>query len=381
MNPFRIVLLSWLAAILLAGCSAEPVVPTPTAVLTATLAQITKTPAVTPTSAPMPLSQPGPYFASKREYQLESGGRKLGITVWYPAIKPEGYAGTVAHKAKPDASGAPYPLLLSSTMLGNEFAPHLVTHGFVIAGVNGLGPSKTWGPWLVEYPAQIVFMLDQIATQPLEGLEGMMDAENAGAFGYSFDGYDALALGGARVDPEFYLEQCAQAPQRQPPLEEWYIEYICAAAKDWEAFVAAAGDTAKTSEDGLWQPMTDRRIRAVMPMAPEGAMLFGERGLRAVDRPMLIIGATEDKGYMGCPYDLEAVPIYQGVKAPDRALISFVGQGHMMIWDLEPKLRMKHFATAFFGYHLQGRQDYAAYFSQDFVAQYSDLAWGAYVQK
>jgi hypothetical protein len=37
---------------------------------------------------------------------------------------------------------------------------------------------------------------------------------------------------------------------------------------------------------------------------------------------------------------------------------------------------MAHFAVAFFGYHLQGRQDLAGYFSEDFVAQHDDLVWG-----
>ena len=32
--------------------------------------------------------------------------------------------------------------------------------------------------------------------------------------------------------------------------------------------------------------------------------------------------------------------------------------------------------VAFFGYHLQGRDDYAEYFSEEFVAQHDDLAWG-----
>ena len=45
----------------------------------------------------------------------------------------------------------------------------------------------------------------------LKGLEGMIDAEYAGVMGYSFDGYNALAMSGARVDPEFYLSQCANA--------------------------------------------------------------------------------------------------------------------------------------------------------------------------
>jgi hypothetical protein len=40
--------------------------------------------------------------------------------------------------------------------------------------------------------------------------------------------------------------------------------------------------------------------------------------------------------------------------------------------------RMAHFATAFFGHHLQGRQDFEQYFSDEFVALHDDLAWGVY---
>ena len=41
-------------------------------------------------------------------------------------------------------------------------------------------------------------------------------------------------------------------------------------------------------------------------------------------------------------------------------------------------LRLKHFATTLFGYYLQGREDYAEYFSEDFVNRFDDLAWGDY---
>jgi len=47
-----------------------------------------------------------------------------------------------------------------------------------------------------------------------------------------------------------------------------------------------------------------------------------------------------------------------------------------MVFSLEPVARMKHFATAFFGTYLQGRDDYAFYFSEEFVAQHEDLIWG-----
>lgn len=351
--------------------TATPTPVSPTAALTATIGiQATQEPAL------LPLSESGPYFPGKRTYPFvdaDRGNREVEIVVWYPAIRPDGYTGTVARDAAPDLSAAPYPLILSSAKSGYVFAPHLASHGFVVAGVSRQDSANRWDMWLIDYPLEILFALDQIAANPLDGLEGVIDADHAGAMGYSFDGYNALALSGARVDPEFYLEQCAKAPTMEPALPEWWIEYICVMASKWDEFVAQAGPAITASDDGLWQPMTDERIRAVMPMAPEGAWLFGESGLAAVDRPTLLIGATEDGLNI---YDLEAVYIFEHLGTPDRTLLSFVGEGHMMIFDSDPVARMRHFATAFFGYHLQGRADYAEYFSEDFVAQYDDLAWG-----
>jgi predicted dienelactone hydrolase len=110
-------------------------------------------------------------------------------------------------------------------------------------------------------------------------------------------------------------------------------------------------------------------------MAPEGSWLFGERGLAAADRPTLIIGATADDINI---YSLEAAWTFEHLGDPARAMISFVGETHMMVYDTEMVARMGHFAAAFFGYYLQGRDDYAQYFSEDFVAQHDDLAWGVY---
>jgi hypothetical protein len=107
-------------------------------------------------------------------------------------------------------------------------------------------------------------------------------------------------------------------------------------------------------------------------MAAEGWRLFGKRGLAAVDRPILMIDATHDELYQ------ENALIYEHLGAPDKALISFVGPDHMMVYDAEMVARMAHFATAFFGYHLQGRRDMGRYFSKKFVAGHADLVWGVY---
>jgi predicted dienelactone hydrolase len=116
--------------------------------------------------------------------------------------------------------------------------------------------------------------------------------------------------------------------------------------------------------------MTDPRIRAVMPLACEGWWVFGARGLAAVDRPTLMIVGTDDDLYA------ENALIYEHLGTRDKTFISFVGQGHMMVMNKEMLARMAHFAVAFFGTHLQGRQDWAQVFSEEFVSQVDGLAWG-----
>lgn len=379
-----------LAMLALVACgSAPPQTSQPSAIppetaaaarATATLPQAAATVArSTQGSASFPLSEPGTYHVGMRSVVSEDPSRdhrSIAITVWYPALGSQESTGRGPTRDAPlDLSGAPYPLLLSSTKAASIFAPFLVTHGFTWASVDKLDYYIPWNTQLVMQPLDILFALDQVASSPPVGLEGAIDAEHAGAIGYSFDGYNALALSGARVDPEFYLEQCANAPSMEPALGSFWIDYYCRMSGNWAQFADVAGAVITASDDGLWQPITDARIRAVMPMAPEGAWLFGDRGLAAVDRPTLIIGATED---VDCDYWREAAYIFDHLGTPDKSLISFIGRGHMMVFEPDMVARMAHFATAFFGHHLQGRQDFEQYFSDEFVARHDDLAWGVY---
>jgi predicted dienelactone hydrolase len=359
-----------------AATSPPPAAPAAQQVLEPAQPTATLDPAVA-----FPLSQPGPFFPGKLRPVLEGAkrdGSDLPITVWYPAIKPEGFAGTVAAKAAPDLTQAPYPLLIGPTIFLELFGPHLASHGFVAAGVDIQGPSEQWGPWLVDYPLETLAMLDRLAAGAVSDLEGAIDAENTGALGYSFSGYSTLALSGARVDPVYYQGQCASPPELSgSPTENVYtqrvFDYFCVIASDWQSFAEQAGDSLTQSEDGLWQPMTDPRIRAVMPMALEGAWLFGERGLASVDRPVLIIVGSEDSSETD--YEDQSIWVFEHMGTSDRALIAFLGQNHLMVFDQDPAARMRHFITAFFGHQLQGRQEYAGYYSPEFVSRFADLEW------
>ena len=75
----------------------------------------------------------------------------------------------------------------------------------------------------IDYPRDQDFALEQISSNSLEGLNGMIDLDNAGAMGYSFDGYNALAQSGARINPEFYLQKCSHASPGSTAPKLWWI--------------------------------------------------------------------------------------------------------------------------------------------------------------
>ena len=324
-----------------------------------------------------PLSEPGPYYVGVQEYTIKDesrGGREIEIKIWYPAKeKTDALSMNDAPAYKPDA---PYPLIVTGYATGGGiFEEHLTSHGFVMVEVEFPEEYSSYDLGVIDHPRDFLFALDQLASDPPDGLKGIVDTDHVGVAGYSWEGLYSLLVSGARIDPIFYETQCTNPKPGNPIPESWWIDYICHLSGMWDAFADEAGSTITTSTDGLWQPLTDSRIRAVMPMGPEGAWLFGERGLAAVDRPTMIIAGTADNTNY---YDLEAVYIFDHLGTADRYMVSFIDKSHFMVEESESVKRIKHFGTAFLGYYLQGRTDYAKYFSEDFVAQHEDLEWGVY---
>ncbi len=386
---FLLVGTSGLVTIFLAACGQAGILPTSTVLSntptvtatvapTSTIEPLPTPPMETPVPPDLLLADPGPYITGNMviKYIDESrGGREINLTIWYPAVEQkDAYGRQIPRGATPDMTAAPYPLILVEPNSGDGlFLEHLATHGFVMAIVRFPTDYDNWDLGVVDHPRDMVFALQQIAQAPPPGLEGLINTDQVGVTGYSWGGFYALALSGVRIDPQYYLAACEQMQRSQPPLEDWYLEYTCSLAKNWDDFTAHVGEETTASDDGLWQPITDERIRAVLPMAPDGGVLYGERGLAAADRPVLLIAPAEDEWV---PAMLETAFIFENLKTPELGLISFLGQQHMMVWEKEPAARMKHFATAYFGYHLQGREEYKELFSEEFVRQFADLAWG-----
>jgi hypothetical protein len=257
------------------------------------------------------------------------------------------------------------PAILSSTTMAMD-RPDLVS-GFTLGSVNN-STLPVVRHRAIDQPLDILFALDTVASHPPQGFEGLIDAEHAGVIGYSFDGYNTGPQRGTgrsgvlpRAVPDPTRRHSDRPGSRRSP----------ATRRGWDAFAGHASAGITTSDDGLWQPMTDERIGPSCRWPPR-VVALRPAGLAAVDRPILMLAGTRDEALPG-----ERL-IFERLRAP-KAMISFVVEDHMStVFEPEMAVRMAHFAVAFFGHHLQGREELAQYYSEAFVARHDDLAWGVH---
>lgn len=166
-----------------------------------------------------PLAEPGPYFAGVRVYSIideSRASREIKLYIWYPAKEENDTVST--RDAPAYQNDAPYPLILTGSDTGGSlFGDHLVSHGYVMAIVEPpTAVTYRWDYQMIDNARDLLFVLDQLADNPPEGLEGIIDTDHVGVAGYSGDGDTAFAVSGARLDPEFYQLQCEQLPEMVP---------------------------------------------------------------------------------------------------------------------------------------------------------------------
>ncbi len=373
----RFLVLAFLLLFMLTSCSEalETAVPTITLepIYTVSIVEASETPTSIPEPTPNPSNQEllqfGPYYAGKSTFEFidtSRDDRSVNITVFYPALtEREGSYMYIAKDAEPDFSAAPYPAILSSTKMANQLAPYLVSHGFTWIGVNGIDTYMKLNAEIYQQPLDLLFALDQVAENPPAGLEGLINTDVVGSIGYSFDGNNALTLSGARIDSSLYLSNCAD-PDNIPDWGDMSC-FSCSVAQDWETFKADAEQVLTIDDDGIWQAITDQRIKAFMPLATEGYWLFD---LSLIDQPILMIDSSEDSLYR------ENVLIFEDLPSEDKTFITILNEDHMMIYDPDIVAQLAYFATAFFGYHLQGYENYQEYLSEGTISNLEGIQWG-----
>jgi predicted dienelactone hydrolase len=219
--------------------------------------------------------------------------RPVVTEVWYPidsSIPAKKAAGfwvrcDEARDAPVSMKKDKYPLVLISHGHGGDrfniswLAEILAVNGYIVAAMDHYG--NTWNnkipesytrPW--ERPKDISFVIDQLLSTA--HFKDKIDEKKIGFAGYSLGGATGIWIAGA-VAAEISNEQIAIACQ-----------------KDLES-VVPPDVFANTNFDEARQSFEDKRVNAFLLMAPALGWLFDEKSLRAVARPIYIIGAEKDK--------------------------------------------------------------------------------------
>jgi predicted dienelactone hydrolase len=321
-----------------------------------------------------PVAQDGPYQVGVQimNWADESrDDRDLETILLYPALISD----DAPRPYPPDTSGAPYPVILYSHGFGGSSTEivkalnRLVSHGFVVAAV-GHPDAGNVVTALTDRPLDITFLLDQLTNLEDNSLVGMMDTDNVGMMGTSFGGYTTITLGGARVNMNDFADWCAE---NHAETGVGYCDFT-ELSQDINDYHAERHPD-ESSGDGLWATITDNRIHAILPIVPCFGQMFGPEGLADVTLPTLIIGGTIDTT---CPYEYDAVYYYETLPSPERYLVSLEGRNHGAAIGASDVIA--HYATAFFGYYLQGKTDYAAYLTPESAENFRDATLDAQLE-
>jgi predicted dienelactone hydrolase len=245
-----------------------------------------------------------------RPWRDESRKRDISVRIYLP--KTEG-------DAKGDAPKTKRPLVVMSHGLGGScttypyFGHHLASHGYIVIAPTHVGSDtqsfmdwardhrdeapRAGGGWLLasisdpanlrDRPLDVTFVIDEAARNDL--LKDLVDMERIGVAGHSFGAYTAMAIGGMTMDlPE-----------------------------------------------GKARSLRDPRVKAVLPMSPEGPGTMGitAGSWDAFAVPVLFLTGTRDYGAGGRSAAWRRAG-FEHVRGVDDYLVTLEGAGHMTFADL-----------------------------------------------
>jgi len=333
-----------------------------------------------------PLAEPGRFAVGVilTEYRDPArDDRGLPVAIWYPARAPnEGGSEFVSawRDAVPEDRGAPFPLIVSSPALGSDYRDtdsllaHLASHGFLVASVDhGCDALPTCN---LDRPLDVELAVERLADDPPAVLSGIVDAQNSGVMGISFEGYTALTAAGGEIDPVYYFSWASGLTPGSVPSLTWTNAQRTLRA--WADFTEYASAIGVVRAEDRWVFPTDERIKAVLASSPALGWLFGTSGLSTIDLRTMVFAGTRDDNL---PYETYAVPLYSQIGAADRILITFVDGPHHLELVASGERHFKHLSTAFFGYYLQGRQSYSKYLTPAHVDRSDDLSFGVWTDQ
>ncbi len=252
-------------------------------------------------------------------------------TAWFPAPltfdeQPIDYglgAGAVVPGASISSEGERFPIVvLSHGAFGAPanyawLAEYLARRGVVVLGVAHYGESWVYGPETIdaaaatrlwERPRDCSFALTCFLAE--DTFATRLDAARIAAIGHSSGGATAVALAGARLDPQALAAYCSS--------DAGAMDHGCDYART--APVEAFPPEATAS-------YADPRVSAIVLLDPAAGPGYSAESLAAIDVPTLVIG-SQDNDFL--PFSHHAGPLRAAHPQRRAAFASPNGEGHFV---------------------------------------------------
>lgn len=218
--------------------------------------------------------------------------RPLEMVVWYPATTSVAaqliadnpvFVSAAAVDNAPAAAGE-HPLVVLSHGFGGNWsnqtwlASALAHKGYIVAAVNHPGttsgdrrPEAAAPLW--QRPADLSRAIDAVMAQPEQF--GRVAKQRVAVVGHSLGGWTALAIAGARFDPERFAEDCSVHPQ----LGSCTVYQQINPARTSASKARLAAD------------LSDKRVTAIVSLDLGLSRGFTDDSLAAIAVPILVIAA------------------------------------------------------------------------------------------
>jgi predicted dienelactone hydrolase len=299
----------------------------------------------------------GPYWVGARDFIIDKDSKKpIAITVWYPALNPEGaqeaieylanvyfmelpagvkpiVKGHALRDADPDSAKAPYPLVIYShgfqgfRELSTFLCEHLASNGFVVIAPDHKGDvNEIFYASIIKRLVEVkrVITYADMLTAKSGTLAGVIDTEKIAVIGHSAGGITSYGAAGAPINWTTIEAYCAQAPE----------DPACSGDPKTlkKAMLDAAGLEAEPQ--GLWPPIWDSRVDAIIPMTGSFEE-YGQEGLAKVTVPALIMYGSLDWLFLATPDVVNTWlhPIYDKIASSQKGNVIFTGGNHLIFFD------------------------------------------------
>lgn len=261
------------------------------------------------------LQQPGPWVWQKATLSLEdrSRNRRLVTDLYLPNLRSSAPVIVISHGLGADRTDFA------------ALAQHLASHGFAVAALDHPGSNSQQLSSLlrgaareavepnefVNRPLDVSYLLDELQrlNQSSPSLQGRFNLRQVGVLGHSFGGYTALALAGARLNFAQLQQEC-NSDTINPSSANFSLLLQCQAL-----------DLPSQTKYRL----QDRRIRAVFALNPISSSIFGQKGLRQIQVPVMLVAGSDDTV---TPALLEQICPFTWLNSPNKYLVLVQGGTH-----------------------------------------------------